>query len=221
VNDKEKRDSEKLLLVLKQKVLRGQYKEGVHIARAALKKYPQNFICLYQYAKLLGDWADELPPQRQKAFKREAAAILKGLTKRLAGKDVDLRFGISLNYYYQASEFQKMYAYGKRFAQRNKQKSYYAQGLAAALLAHRYSLKGNAAQARTWARKAIRAWKLYPLKTEKYYFAHYTFAKALAVYGDKKAARVALKRAAKLSRRTLNDWEFRDVLDLIADNATR
>lgn len=211
----EKRATDELVLTLRQKVLRGQYKEGVRIARAALKKYPQNFICLYQYAKVLGDWADELPLKKQKILKHEASLILKRLTKRLAGKSVELRFGISLNYYYQTSEFQKMYAYGKRFKKSDKEKSYYAQGLAAALLAYDYNLQGKQKAARKWAQKSVRAWELYPLKTEKYYFVQYSYAKALAVYGDKRAALKALKKAALLSKRSLKDWEFKDVLDLI------
>ncbi len=215
MSESEKSASEALLLTLKQKVLRGQYKEGVLIARAALKKYPKNFICLYQYAKLLGDWADELPLKKQKVLKQEATKILKGLTSRLAGKSVELRFGISLNYYYQRNAFQQMYEYGKRFAQSDKEKSYYAQGLAAALIAYDCSSQGKQRSAITWAHKSIRAWKKYSLESEKYYFAHYSYAKALAVSGDKKAALKALKKAAQLSKRSLSNWEFKDVLDLI------
>jgi hypothetical protein len=200
---------------LKEKVLEGRYKEGVIIARKALRSDPENFVFQYQYAKLLGDWADELPAKTQSKYKKEAASILQKLTGRLSGKSFELRFGICLNYYYQKKEFKQMYAYGKRLAKTNKQKAYYSQGLGATLLGFDYWAEKRFAKAATWAKKATRAWQKYDLKSEKYYFAHYSYAKALALEGRSKEAMASLKAAARLSKRKLSDWEFEDVLKLL------
>lgn len=208
-------EEDRIVSVLKKKVLEGRYKEGVSIARKALKSDPGNFVFQYQYAKLLGDWADELPAKTQFKYKKEAAGILKKLTKRLSGKPLDLRFGICLNYYYQKKEFKQMHAYGKRIAKEAKQKGHYSQGLGATLLAYDYWVLGRYLKALTWAKKATRAWERYDLKSEKYYFAHYSYAKALALEGRRKEATTSLKTAARLSKRKLSDWEFEDVLKLL------
>lgn len=206
----------KFVSEIKKKVLRGQYSAALRVARKALKQHPDNFVCLYQYAKLLGDWADELPKQKQKLYKKEATKILKKLTRRLAGKSWELRFGICLNYYYQSKEFHKMYAYGSRIVRVDGQRALYSQGLGACLLSYDYFLKGRALASQSWAQKSVRSWKKYNLASEKYYFAHYTYAKALALLGAKASAYKALKSAARLSRRKLSAWEFKDVIELLS-----
>ena len=108
-------------------VLKGQYKKGADLAKKTLKKYPDEFYYQYQYAKLLGDWADDLPIGRRKKIKFQAANILRPLTKRLAGKTISDRFGVCLNYYYQTSAFQEMYEYGKRFTIIDRRLGLYAQ----------------------------------------------------------------------------------------------
>lgn len=204
-----------LLMEIQPYLLKGNYKGGLVIAKRALKQYPESFVCLYQYAKLLGDWADELPEAKKRKFKHEAADILKDLTKRMSGQSVKMRFGACLNYYYQASAYQEMYAYGARFMKHDKRQGLYAQALGSGLLAEEKYLGGEMARAKTWAKKSISAWEKYGMKGEKYYFAHYSYAKAFAIAGDKKSALASLKNAARTSKRPLTDWEFKDVLQMI------
>lgn len=196
-------------------ILKGRYKDGLAVARRALKKYPKDFVCLYQYAKLLGDWADELSPAKRKKLKSEAAGVLRPLTRRLAGQPAAMRFGVCLNYYYQSYAFQDMYAFGTRFHKFDPRKGYYAQALGAGLMAEKYHQQGQRGRAATWARKSNRAWEKYNLKGEAYYFAHYSYAKSLAISGDMKRAMVSLKTAARVSQRPVTDWEFKDVIQLI------
>lgn len=206
---------EELKETLSRFILRGDYKSGVRIAEQFLKKYPKDFFSRYQYAKLLGDWSDELPLKKRKELKKKATQILFPLTKSMRGVDAITRFGVCVNYYYQSYEFKSMYVFGKRFAKYDKQKSFYAQGLGAALEAMRLFDQNKINESKKWAFKAKIAWEKYNLKKEKYYFAHYNYAKALALVGDSKAAKHALNKAAKLSRRPVTDWEFADVLNLI------
>mgnify|MGYP001564596672 CR=1 FL=1 len=55
-------------------LLKGDYRTGLALAKAGLKKYPRSFVARFQYAKLLGDWADELPKARKQKLKSEAIA---------------------------------------------------------------------------------------------------------------------------------------------------
>lgn len=207
--------TQSLLNEIQPYLLKGNYKDGLVVAKRALKQYPESFVCLYQYAKLLGDWADELPEAKKKKFKREAADILKDLTKRMSGQTAAMRFGACLNYYYQSYGFREMYAFGARFRRHDKRKGLYAQALGAGLLAEEYHQKAKKAQAVSWAKKSVFAWEKYGLKGETYYFAHYSHAKALAIAGEKKPALASLKNAARTSKRPLTDWEFKDVLQMI------
>lgn len=192
--------------------VRGFVDQGaLDVLRPLLRAHPSEFYLRYQYAKLLGDWSDELPPARRARYKREAVAILKPLMKRLRGKSVELRFGFSVNFYYQSEDWRGMYSFGKRFTRVDHRRGSYAIAMGATFLAESQA-------SRAWAAKAVRAWRKYAFADEPSYFAHYCFAKALALAGDSGAARVRLKIAARKARRPIDDWEFADVLEMIGPN---
>lgn len=193
----------------------GDYKTALGVAKAELAKYPDNFVCQYQYARLLGDWADELPEARKKKLKAEAVQLLRPMTGALSGKSVHERFAVCLNYYYQSHAYKSMYLFGRRFAAVDRRYGLYCQALGAALHAEKAYKERDYKTMRRWAEKAVTAWRGYGLAKEEYYFAHYTYAKALAMAGDKRGAQVALRAAAKLSRRKVSDWEFADAREMI------
>ncbi len=206
---------ESLFKKLKALVLKGDYKAALPIARGALKKWPTHFEIRYHYAKLLGDWADELPVQRKRKAKAEAIRILRPLLRALGGKPAVLRFGVCLNYYYQSENFLGMVRFGRKLSERKDRQGFYAAGVGASHVSFRLLGLGKAAQSRAWARKALSFWQRYRLIGEKYYFPFYCEAMAYAVAGDKKSALASLKTAARISQRTIRDWEFHDVLSLI------
>lgn len=199
-------DHQKVLDQANAFALSGEYAKALAAIKPALAKDRENFYLRFQYAKYLGDWADELPPARKKKYKRESIAILKPLMKQLRGKSVAIRWRLPLNFYYQSEDWRGMYAFGKRFARTDKQHAFYTQGLAATSLAE--------AAPKRWAVKAVRAWKKYDFSREKYYFPHYVFAKALALNGERTEAMKRLKIAARLGKRPVTDWEFADVVKL-------
>jgi hypothetical protein len=195
-------------------VAKGDYKSALALVKPALKADPKNFFLQYQYAKMLGDWADELPAQRQKKYKKEAVSILKPLMRRLNGKPMLTRFGLSLNFYYQSKDWKGMYAFGRRFASTNRQRSLYARGLAATLMADDFRSAGQDRASHVWARRAVVSWKKYDFHNETYYFPFYCYAKALALSGEAADAMAQLKKAAKKGKRKIDDWEFADVVQL-------
>jgi hypothetical protein len=209
---------EQLRKRLRKLVLHGDYKSALSIARRALADYPTSFECKYQYAKLLGDWADELPPQRRRKCKTEAITILRPLTRALSGKPPNERFGVCLNFYYQSEAFRRMYNYGRRLESRSERNGLFAQGLGACLLAKQYYDAGNNTQSQAWAIRSIRAWNKYQLAKEKYYFAHYSLALSFAIINESKKALKSLRISARLSQRKVTDWEFSDVLKIISRN---
>lgn len=196
-------------------VLSGDYRRALKIAEAGLRDYPDAFVCRYQYAKLLGDYADELPLAKKKLLKRKAIRILRPLLRRLRGVPVLSRFGVCLNFYYQSEDFLGMYRFGVRFRRWDRQKSLYAQALAAGLIAAEFDQRGLVARSKLWAAKSVAAWKRYALAKDPYYFAHYSAAKSLALAGDGAGSMKELRRASVLAKRPVNDWEFQDVLAIL------
>ncbi|RYZ64454.1 MAG: hypothetical protein EOP09_15925 [Proteobacteria bacterium] len=195
--------------------LKGDYQTGTEIARKALQEDPNEIEYLYQYAKLLGDWADDLPLAKKKRFKNESIGILKKLQKRIHETTDDvLIWGISLNYFYQREDFSGIYRWGKDLSNAGHAKAIYAQGVGASLRAGQLHPK---AAAKRWAQLAVEAWENYGLKTEKYYFPHYCLALAQAVLGNKRDATQALNRAAKVSQRNPDCEEFKDVFAMIQE----
>jgi hypothetical protein len=207
-------------------ILRGDYKPALTLVRIELQKRPHDFDLRYQYAKLLGDWADELPPAQQKKYKAEAVAILSPLMKKLRGKPLETRFRLSLNFYYQSADWEGMYAFGERFMRRDRHRALYAKSLGATLLAFDLSVANALAKnreskrkaAHDWARRATKLWGLYDFSKEASYFPFYCYAKALALDGQVTSAMKQLKIAARLGKRSVTDWEFADVAKLCALN---
>ncbi len=200
---------------IRKKILKGDYRSALPLATKAMKQYPDDVFCRYQYAKILGDWADELPPARKKKLKRDAVRILKPLTRCLSGVNSKDRFGICLNYYYQSENFSGMIRFGRRLASQGERQGYYAIGLGSSLQAMKDYQSKNFAQAKRSARRALIVWKIFNLKKEKYYFPHYIESMASAVLGDRASALRSLTQAAKLSKRRVNDWEFSDVYSIL------
>jgi hypothetical protein len=201
------------------KVRRGDYRGGLVIAKRALAEHPKDFDCRFQYAKLLGDWADELPPAEKKKKKRESLAIIRPLLRALSGIPADSRFSVCLNYYYQSESFVPMVAFGRRLVAKGDRQGYYAIGLGAALEATRLrgakNPKASAARAKRWAEKSVAAWKKYRLAGVDYYFPHYVLALAYGVLGRKKEGWESLRQAAKHAGRPTSDWEFADAVALL------
>lgn len=189
---------------------RGDYAGALALVKEALHASPGDFDLLYQYAKLLGDWADELPAARKRRYKKESIRILRGLMKHLRGKDLTTRWRLPLNFYYQSEDWKGMYAFGQRFARTDRRLANYTKGLGAAYLAEEAPSKTR----RQWAARSIRAWTAYDVSRESYYFVHYVFAKALALNGQGDEAMKRLKIAARLGKRPVTDWEFADVVRL-------
>lgn len=212
-------EQEVFLKKLKPIVNRGDYQTALKLTSSAFKKYPHDFTARYQYAKILGDWADELPKAPQAKMKKQAIRILRPLLQSLRGRPVDERFGLCLNFYYQSKNWRGMLAFGKRFARVHPQKSLYAQALSATLLAFDLNEKKQIRLALFWASKAVSSWEKYDIKNEAYYFPHYCFAKALALKGEVQPALARLRVAAKLAKRPASDWEFADVVELCGQRA--
>lgn len=195
--------------------IRGQYKKGAELAKKVLKQYPTDFYFTYQYAKLLGDWADDLPAKRRKKLKSEAAEILKPLTKRLSGQTPRFRFGVCLNYYYQTYSFRAMYNFGKRFIIQDRKLGFYGQALGAGLLAEQQYHAGAQGTCVKWAKKSIQLWQKYGLKGETYYFPFYSLATSHIILDQPQEAMKNLKKAAQVSHREVQCPEFKILYRLI------
>lgn len=198
--------------------LRADYKSALPRIRKLRLKFNSHFRVEFTYAKIVGDYADELPEKAKKRLKKEASAILSRLVRRLNGQTPDVRFGVRINYYYQLGSFDKLERVGKQLSKTDRKKGLYSSGLGASLEAERLlrSKSGRTTSERV-AGRAVKYWKEYfSLQTrETYYFPYTLLAMAEAILGNEPSMNRALDRAAKLSSRRSDYWEFVEIRALL------
>lgn len=199
--------------------LSGDYVKGELIAQTALEQFPNHMELTYQYAKMIGDGADTLPPAKMKKEKTRAIKLLKIVLKNIHEIQKDKQFGVYLNYFYQSEDFKGMVKFGKKCIlskdKTEKKNGYYAIGIGSTLVSQSFYQSKKFKLSQTWAEAGIEALKKYSLKSEKYYYPHYVNALANAIAGKLKVAFISLEKAAKLSHREIEDEEFSDVLKII------
>ena len=161
----------------------------------------------YQYAKLLGDWADDLPATKQRRLKKESIQILKAVMKAEARGERQLdaaaSYACELNLYYQSQDFKNMLQFGRRLVRQNHKKGHYTVAVATT------HLLDSTTQRRATALRGVQSWKLHLAKgREPYYFAYYCLAQCELFAGNPKHAMRALTRAGQLSKRPIDCTEF-------------
>lgn len=113
---------EKRLDEIKALILKADYKLAKALAARLRDEVKGDFEVDFTYAKLLGDYADELPPAEQKKLKTEAVRILEKLVRRMNGQPADVRFGVRINFYYQTRRFKDLEKVGRSLIARNRVK---------------------------------------------------------------------------------------------------
>jgi hypothetical protein len=201
--------------------LRADYKSAKAAAAKLLKRVPGHFEATYMYAKIVGDYADELPPKAKAAHQKEAGRILSKLIRRLKGQPPQLRYGVQLNFYYNAKRFKDLERFGLRFTAVLRDKGLYAAGAGAALEAER--LAGLPAprarsRAKAAASRGLGYWSKYfeLVPRETYYFPYTLVANCHAILGKEREMDRAIGRAARLSKQPLSYWEFEVARKLLA-----
>jgi hypothetical protein len=209
---------EKDLAKIRALLLAADYKSAKQIAERLRKQVGTHFEVEYMYAKVLGDYADELPPAQQRKLKNASIRILEKLIYQLNGKSIETRYGIRINYYYQTKRFRDLERVGKTAPASHRIKGLYSAGAGASLEAERIvRAKGSLTRAQNVAHRAVGYWKHYfrlnPRET--YYFPYTLLAMAEAILGNEREMESALKKAARLSKRKIDFWEFEDVRKLL------
>ena len=204
---------EQILAQAKKLILKADYRKAMLLLERLRKLEFDDFETDFMYAKLLGDYADELPQAKQTVMKKQSVQILSKLIRQMNGKSFDLRFGVRLNYYYQTRRFADLERVGRSIGRENRLKGVYASGVGASLEAERLATHGrtqNLVRAKKFASRAIRYWEQYfdLNRKEVYYFPYTLLAMGAAIAGSEAKMDKALKSAAKLSGRTADYWEF-------------
>ena len=147
-------------------------------------------------------------------LKKEAIRILRPLLGRLRGKPADLRYGVRINFYYQSRRFRDLERAGVKGLRTFPDRALYSAGGGSALEAERLvSEKGAVGRAKVYAERAVKYWAKYFKRNPKedYYFPYTLVAMADAILGNEAAMERALAKAAKLSGRKPDFWEFEEV----------
>lgn len=196
-----------------------QYKTALERVQKLRRENRDQFDVDYMYAKILGDYADELPKQERVKLKREASAILRKLCRRLSGKSTETQFWVRSNYYYHQARFRDLIQVGHELVKQNPLRGLYAIAGGSALHAESLFRKNQRTLARKYAKQSLIYWEKYFKLSprEKFYFPYTLEAIAHAILGDDSSMDRLLKKAATLSRQKPDYWEFQEVRSLIQD----
>lgn len=201
---------------LRKMTLKADYLGALKGAVSLRKKYPGHFDVEYMYAKLLGDYADELAQSKRKKMKREASEILRKLCRRLKGKPADVKFWVRTNYYYQRGLYRDLVRVGYELVEADRLRGLYSIAGGAALHAEQLIKKRNRTAARKYARLSIENWKKYfkVNPKEDFYFPYSLQAVGHAILGESDEMESLLNKAQKLSGQKANYWEFAEIRSL-------
>jgi hypothetical protein len=207
------------LTKIREMALKADYEGALKIARTLRKLIPGEFKVEYTYAKILGDYADELPLAKRKKLKNEAIKILEKCVRKMNGQNPDVRFGVRINYYYQTQRFRDLEKVGMALYSSHKVKGLYAAGLGSSLEAERLiteNKKGNPLKAKKAATRSVSYWKEYfrLQPKEDYYFPYSLRAMSEAILGNEKEMEKALAKSTLVSGRKKTYWEFEEVRKL-------
>jgi len=198
-----------------------RYEEALSKCKALSRLHPNEFEIHYLHAKILGDFADELPPAPRKKLKRKAVTLLRQLAFRLRGQSAETRFGVRSNLYFHDGQFDRLLLVARAFTYRLPRRSRYAAAAAYALNAERQLRCSHDVAARSRAKKLAKKgqllWETYFKKypDESYYYPFTLLATCYAVRADLENMEKALRRASRLSKRPPDYWEFSEIRSLL------
>ncbi len=188
-------------------VRRARYGHAFRLSRRLLKKYPKDIHAKYHYAVLLSDNCYGISKALLKKRRLVTVKMLKELLK-VDIKDADLSRSIKNELYWFSEQPQKQWLLGADEVKSGSWPGYYSMGVGAAMRSYSYHLVGKKGAAVSWARKSEAAWKQYFKKQPSYYNAWAFYARCLGFQMRIKEMERALKKAAKLSRRSTGYPEF-------------
>lgn len=198
-------------------VKKANYKKALILAQKLKKDFKGNVLAEAYYATVLGDYAEFANTKATRRFKKEAAKILLKSTKKLRGINLFWSSRIRNEYYYHSGQFKKQYLLGKELVQKSHDKGrYYTQGVGAANYAYELATKGKKKLSEKWARIAIAAWGKYTRHIPDYYNSYVHYALALGILSKFKESNQKLLKASKLSGKSLNYFEFKEVREKLA-----
>lgn len=108
-------------------IMRADYGNAVRILAPLYRKYPDDFRVINFYASTLADYGECLP-DKEKKLKRRGCELLRGLLRRLRGKNKELGYSTRNEYYYHSAQYDKQYRLGLECVRTGEKRGYYSQG---------------------------------------------------------------------------------------------
>ncbi len=187
---------------------KARYKQAFQIAKNLYKKFPENRYAQYRYAVSLGDCDEWAAPNKVILNQKTASRILKNLLRKTRGIDPRWRSYWRNEYYWFSKQPMKQWRLGLSDIRSGISGGQYSMGVGAVSVSLQCFEKRKITQGKIWARKAQDSWEQYFRITPNYYNAYVWYAQALGLQGDVKGMETALKRAAKISKRSIRYSEF-------------
>ena len=203
------------ILLAWEQIHKANYKKAFEIISKAKKLWPNDFHVTSYYASIMADYGEHLENRKKLIYKKKACVILRKLLYRTKGVDKRMVYVTRNEYYYHSKQFRKQYLLGLEIVPKTNKPGYYSQGVGATWHSLYLAKKNINHLAILWAKRAVKACKLYFKINPDYYNSYVHYALALGILKKFEEMENALQKSQKLSGKNKSYNEFKEIRDII------
>lgn len=186
------------------------------LARAFLRRYPDDFRSRYYFAVSLSEITSGLSKKEIARNKKRTVALLGRMMRTRRRLTPDEAHDLENEYYWFSEQPKRQYELGLRKLEERAPRGYYSCGVGAAMMALKAARAGNAAARDLWSKRSLDAWSCYHTEFGERFGSVIFEAVARGAAGDLTMMEKRLRRCAVLAKVSLRNhslkWARREVL---------
>lgn len=202
---------EKYFTRLRQLSNEGRYRECRAYIKKLLRSYPGDFRLLYADAVFHSEQTIGYSQRALDRRYRETAARLRKLLPRVPLEMEILRNSIRNEYYWFSKQPRKQYLLGLELVRKGWKRSHYSAGVGASQMAIQKMREGRRSSAIRWAKISEEHWLKFFEEDSRWYNSYLFYATALGVQGRTLEMERALRRGARIAKKSAKDPIFNKV----------
>lgn len=201
---------------IRRAVMKADYEKAFKFTEEALGMFPGVPFAVLDHFTVMADYGLTVGGAKGRRLHKKGTEGLLSLMRKLRSFKEEERIIVKNEVYYQTKQFKKQYELGiVEYKKSKKLVNFYSSGVGAAWYANEMFKKGQIKRCQSWAKKAVVAWERYFEYRKNYYNPYVHYALALGFLGRPREMEKALAKAQKLSKKSRNYVEFKEVRGII------
>lgn len=188
-----------------------RYRETYQYIVKLLRDYPNEVVLQYLEAVFYSEQSVGRSQKENDRRYRVTAKKLHKLLKKRKGLTPRQIYSFKNEYYWFSKQPYKQYRLGVTHVGKIPRGCYYSQGVGASQLALKYMEQRKIKKAIKWAVKSEKAWLKFFKADAKWYNSYLFYARALGLQGRLEEMESALKKGAKVAKKSHRDPVFNSI----------